>query len=372
MITKQTVLLVLTNIVWIAGLYLYTKPALRFSQFSKKKQRNVLFLILVFCIFSFWGNDWFNYLDYYHEITIGYGEYVPIEKIYLSIADISSNYIIFRLIIWGMGLFLFYKTINRLAINRDIVLFFFCTIFLIWFSYARVSLAIAMLCYGYSLLYNDGNKIRVKNKIIGISLILLSFFFHKSAVFGVVAVIFSMIIRNMKRSGAVIVLLSFPLMVFFMIVVFPDLFGQLLEDGGSTAGQYAAAGNRYMNASERVRGIGTTIQLLLEHIPYYLLAFGCAKAIMYKRQDIPNSVMPFLYLTLVLVVFSSAFLFNVGMNTYIIYQRFLRFAQIAACISLTALYQQGYYPKLVKWTYSIWIFSTVYSLIYVMYNVYVG
>ena len=356
--------------VLIVGLYYYTKPALRFNQFSKRKRRNLFFLILVFCLFSFWGADWFGYLYNYHDIRKGFGEHVPLEDVYHWIAEHSPYYLVFRLVIWGGALLLFYKTLNRLSIDKDIALFFFCTIFLIWFSYARVSLAIAMLCYGYSLLYNDGNKVRVKNIIIGIAIILLSFFFHKSAAFGIVAIIFSMIIRNMKRSGAVIVLLAFPLVVFFMIVVFPDLFGQLLEDGDSTVGQYAAAGNRYMNAAERVRGWGTTIQLLLEHIPYYLLAFGCTKAIAYKRGYIPNSVMPFLYLTLVLVVFSSVFLFNVGMNTYIIYQRFLRFAQIAACISLTALYQYGCFPKLVKWTYSIWIFSTAYSLIYGMYNVY--
>ena len=68
MFQKQTPLLVAINIVLIVLLYYLTKPALVNRELSKNKRALVIVFSFFFCIFSFWGADWFHYLNLFESI----------------------------------------------------------------------------------------------------------------------------------------------------------------------------------------------------------------------------------------------------------------------------------------------------------------
>ena len=107
---EQTAGLVLFNIVILLLLFFTLKEALEPPHMvSLAKYRFALFLCVIFCVFSFWGTDWFHYLEKFPMLLSG--EKGHMESIYVWIAqNLSPNYIIFRLIIWGGAFYLFIKT----------------------------------------------------------------------------------------------------------------------------------------------------------------------------------------------------------------------------------------------------------------------
>ena len=185
-------------------------------------------MCFVFCLFSFWGADWFGYLSYFIWAKSGGIEHVPMESFYLWLVDkVCTDYLQFRMIVWGLALGLFVFTLKRLQLNLGVALFFFCSIYLITFSYARASLAMSLLFAGYSLLWEHNKKAALKNRLIGLSLIGLSFFCHKSSVLGITAVVAAIIVKKWGRNWVILVLLAFPLLVFAMQFFLQDMFCRL-------------------------------------------------------------------------------------------------------------------------------------------------
>ena len=123
--THQIPGLVLFNIFILLLLFFILKEALEPPHMvSLAKYRFALFLCVIFCVFSFWGTDWFHYLEKFPMLQSG--EKGHMEDIYAWIAqNLSPNYIIFRLIIWGGAFFLFIKTLKNLDISIDLALLFF-------------------------------------------------------------------------------------------------------------------------------------------------------------------------------------------------------------------------------------------------------
>lgn len=371
-LVAPTPLLVLFNIVIIGALYILTKPALKKGFLDKSRTIVVLCFCFIFCLFSFWGADWFGYLKYFYAIQQGYVDSVSLEYIYKWImSTFPSYYLFFRAIVWGTSLFFLVQTVKRLQMNLGVVLFFFCCIFLIYFSYARVTLAITMMCYGYSLLWKIDTKSRnYLSFCAGVCLIITSFFFHKSAILGIMAIVVSIIVKKIGRVGPVIVLFSFPLCVLALNVFFSDYFGELTETE-DTMGEYARAGSSYLNAdnSSGFSGIGTFIQrAVLERLPYFLLAFCCYKEIRSPSVKYNEGISAMIVLLFVIVVTSLVFAFDLGVNTSTVHVRYLRFAQVPACIVLSYFYINNIQVRLVIWTYKIGVFACFYSLFYVLYN----
>lgn len=370
----QTPLLVFSNLLLIFILNRYTRPAFVSCHLSQMRIRVTIILCFVFCLFSFWGADWFGYLQYFIWAKSGGIEQVPMESFYLWLLDeVCTNYLLFRVIVWGVALGLFIFTIKRLRLNIGVALFFFCSIYLIYFSYARASLAMSLLFAGYSLLWEHNGKIVLRNRLIGVVLIGLAFFCHKSATLGIAAIVGAVIVKKWGRKGAILVLLAFPLMVIAMQYFLQDSFVTILSDEESTLGQYAQAGANYMDKKSGFSGIGTFIQKnILEQCPYYILALCCYKEIKSPSGEYSVPIKSMMVLLFVLVVTALVFAFDLGVNTKTIFTRYLRYAQIPACIVLTYMYSNGIQSKLVKWAYTIGIIGCFYSLIYSMYNVMVG
>ena len=367
----QTPGLVFTNLLLIFILYSISKPAFYNKSLSNLQQNSVIFLILLFCLFSFWGKDWFGYLRYFSEIKQGY-EVSTIETIYNHLGKFCPNYIIFRLIIWGSAFVLFYKTLKLLPINRNLALFFFCTIFLIWFSYARASLAMATMFYGYTKMATTNKRLSLK-WIIGILILCVSFYLHKSAIIAMIAIMTTELLKGANKKIVIIgSIIVFPLLVFFLKFQFGDIVEQLLVDDGSILNDYATTGNAYLESDRLTVGPGVLIQMILERLPYYLLAIISIKALLASKCQIPNSIQQFMMVIIILIFISSIFAFELGLNTSAVYGRMMRYLQIPACVVLSYCYANNIYPRFTKYTYSIFFISTCYSLLYVLYNSYVA
>lgn len=373
--SHQTPLLVLSNIIALFYFYVTLKPALiNPSIISKKRINTIEILMLLFCLFSFWGTDWFGYKNYFISVKSGWGDYVPMEDVYIWLMETLPSYILFRLVVWGGALLLLRKTISNFGINVKLFYFFFCGISLIWFAYARASLAMAMLFCGVSYIMKGQNSYGKKtvNFTIGVTLVICSFYFHKSAVIGIAAIALAVFLRKLgTKNGIRFLLVSFPFIVAMVQGVFSGFFDNLTSDETNVLNEYAVAGAAHLDSNKTAQGIGIIIEHFLEWVPSYLLVYICIKTL-YTKKAISNEMSLLMYSLCSIVFVSSVFAFDLGTNTQTIYVRMMRYSQIPLCICLAYMYENGLYLKQVKWVYTLGIAGCIYATSYMLYNIIVG
>ena len=268
---EPTPRLIAINLVLLFAVFLLQRRALRFPfSVSKSSRVTSIILMFVFVLYSFWGQDWFHYLEAYPELCQGNPGHM--EDVYVWIAQhLSVDYISFRFAVWGTGLILLLLTIERLPLKKDLIILFFGSIWIIWFSYARVSLGLALCFYGLAVFYHP-YRIKSLSKILAIAAIAVSFFFHKTAFVMIIAVVLTiMSSRFNKQLFFLILIISIPFIIYYIrsnIEVFFMLDADADEGGW---GQSIAYGQRYLGADSKSGGIAVRIATWLGSIPYYLL-----------------------------------------------------------------------------------------------------
>lgn len=365
----QTPPQVLLNILLLFFLFCLTYGAFRGRIYSSRKNLLIIFVCYVFCLFSFWGTDWFGYLRYFELVKYGLSSNVPMEDFYLWLmGDVCSYYLQFRIIVWGLSLFFLFLTLRNLHLNIGLALFFFSLIYLIYFSYARVSLSITMMFYGYSCLWNAKGRTSLYKIIWAFFWILLSVYFHKSAPLGIATLFLALAVLKFGKKGPIIILVAFPMLYLIMSVFLNDYF-QILQMDDGVLSEYANTGAIYFDMQNTRLGISTIINRILERAPYYLLAYVSFKELFRPSIKHPNHIRAFFMAEFLIVVFASIFLLDFGINTTTLYGRFLRFAQVPSVVVLTYLYQRSIISKSLKIAYEVGILNCLYTMSYSMYNI---
>ena len=327
----------------------------------------VILLLFTFVLFSFWGSDWFHYRDAFSGLRLGYAGHI--EDIYVWISQhLAYDYLSFRFVIWGIALILLLLTLKRLSINYNLALLFLGSVWILWFSYARFSLALSLVFWGIALIYKPW-KIKAVSYIVGLSAIVLSVFFHKTALFVVAITLITMVFKNMNSKGRIyLLILLTPVIIsgfrFFikqyMAIDFDDVEDEFL----------IARGQDYLLRGSSKIGIGTRIQRTLEIVPYYLLTFQCFRiqsSPRYKR--LPPDISFFIALLFLMVFASSLFLLNIDLNTSVIYIRFMRFCCVPAIVLMSFFWENSTFRRLNRWTYLIALMGTAYTMLYSLYIV---
>ena len=364
--TSQTPALVFLNIVLILLLFGLTYSAYRRKKLSTLKKVSVLIICLLFCTFSFWGTDWFGYMEYFTLVRSGFSSRVPMEEFYLWLmGDVCGDYLSFRIIVWGLSLIFVTQTFRRLKLNLGLALFFFCNIYLIYFSYARVTLAITMMFYGYSCLCTGNGKL--STMLWGVLWLVLSFHFHKSAPLGIVTLIASLFVLKLGKRAPLLIVVSFPIIYSLINTILNDHFQLLLIDDGILS-EYAVTGSVYFDMQNARVGISTMVNRVLERAPYYFLAYISFKELYKPSIPHPRHIRAFFMAEFLLIVFASVFVFDFGMNTSILYGRLIRFAQVPSIIIMTYLYDSSIISRPLKFAISIGLINCLYTLLYSFYN----
>lgn len=364
MFNIQTPVLVLINICLLCLLY-YRTYQIKSIASQSVNYKWIYVIMLICCIFAFWDSDWFHYKQYYDSVVQGMEP--PMEAFYLWLMkNVCPNYLTFRIIVWGVATFFLIKTFKRVDADYSSLLFIFSIFFFSRFSYSRVSLAMAIMFYGISLFLGGPNE--KKYPVLGFLLVFLSFFLHKSSLFGIAAIALAYLFRNNKRSIILISFIALPVVIILMQSFLGSYIDIIVADEGNFLNEYMTTGVTYLDREKIVTGIGLIIYRLFERIPYYLIAIACGKSIWDNMAYSNPTIKVFFRITFILVLLSSVFLFNLDMNTDVVYSRFLRFAQIPAAISFAYLSYNKLYPKLCSWIWTAGIISTAYSLLYSFYN----
>lgn len=369
---KQTVFLILTNIIAILVMRGFMKPAAGppYEVYSYRRRICVL-LCFVFCLFSFWGADWFGNLIAYKNAQLYGNEHSHYEEVYVwIIQSLPDGYLYFRTVVWGGALFLFFKTIKMLPLSFDLALLIFCSAWLPLFSYARVSLAMAIMFYGGAWYYSHNGLRGAFVKILSIAIVLVAIFFHKSAVFGVLAILIAIFSKKINRKWIYVYICLYPFMVYFVQIYMGDFMTINADVSEEGIEAYTAAGQNYLSADSKTHGLGTELQLFLEHLPLYILAYFCYKLIqspIYIR--IPDNIKIFIKSFFLIILMASVFMLDFGVNTDTIYSRLMRFSIIPGVIVLAYFYQNKLYKEWPGRIYNLAYFSMMYSLVYVTYTI---
>jgi len=364
----QTPLLVLFNFLLLLIMYLLMRPAVRYPFRTNYYNRKItIFLSFVFVIFSFWGADWFHYLYLYPGIKAGDAGHM--EDVYIYIAqNLSVDYLSFRFIIWGIGLMLIYSMFRHLSVNRNLLILMFCSIWIIWYSYARVSVAMVLSYFGMLCIVKP-YKHKLLSYVLGLGLLSGAVFFHKTAFFAIVCV--SLTLLSLKLNRYMFLALSVIGMA-AAVYLFPTLLKNFVVDSvTSDDGMLSMAmayGAEYMSKTTSQIGLGTKVQYLFERLPYYLLVIQCLMCMRPRvYRNIPLDVSAFMRLLVIIVFITSLFAFNMDVNTRTIYDRFLRFAAIPGAVVMAYFWENKFYPKLTRYTFYIALAGAWYAVLYSMY-----
>lgn len=372
-------ILVFSNLLMVAFLFLLGRKGLSEPYIFRPWRRYLMILVsMVFCLFSFWGTDWFHYAEMYFNILYVSGFNTSLESVYTVIAAISPNYLVFRAIIWGVALYLLCLLFKHVTISGDLLLALFCALWLIDFSYGRIVLAYTMMYLGGSVLMKPVKGKRLLSLMLGIALLILSLFFHKTAFFGVALVVLALFSRLLNKRTFVLIMMIYPfvlLLVQLLLMQFMDTAVDTNENSSSSA-----AGQAYLNEDTREIGPAYLLYLILRYIPYYMVAWIAYKVNVYQPesqevqgvQEVPSEVRFFARLTVYNVLVSTIFLFDLGANTLTLYMRFLMYAFIPACVVLAWAWQQKFRVRMVKLTFLVGVAGTFYALLYSFYISYLG
>ena len=367
------------------------RPAILYEDgtVSKGRLNFTLFMWFAFDLFAFWGSDWFHLYVAYKDIMTG----SPIvEDVYTWIAYklAPNNYFLFRIIVWGTAQLLLWDTFKRLSVSSHLTLALFVSIWMIWFSYGRVSLAMALAFWGLTI-YHKSHKIPLLPKIIGICAIATSFFFHKSAIFIIIVSLLTILTRKINKITFIIFLIAFPFIAYILDDGFVDSILLTMTDQTEDLDNYIVKAQYYMERDEKSNGIGPLIGLIAEKVPYYLIIILGTAAIYRNNGNttildyeevadvathennnervshVPEDVQMFTRALFFIVLFSSLFLFSNTVNTQVIYDRFIKFSYIPATIILTYLLENNKYLRYGWWIYCVAFFGTCYQMIYMLY-----
>lgn len=372
---EGSVLAVSIDILLYMSILLFMRPVWNNDTYSTGKAKMGLFLFLLFCIFPFFGGDYFGYRTLFeikNELLAGVWS-THIEPVYLTIMQYCfDSYEIFRLIVWGGAIFLMYLMASKLNIDRYKYFAFFSCAYITRFCYARVSLAMAIMFLGLSLFLfsSDNRNVLTKCflKVLGLVILMSSYYFHKSALFGIGICILSCLFIKQNKFLIIFGIILIPIFILLLNSMLLDI-----EDTSASSNDglinYSAAQHYMSGTSSYSRGIGGLISVILERIPYYLTAWLVIKSIFDdKYRTYPDSIRVFANASLFIPAVATLMLLISQVNTHTLYYRFLSFSIIPSAVYLTYLYKRGIYPRTVRFAFNFGVIYSIYFLAYILYQ----
>ncbi len=314
-------------------------------------------LCLLFCLFSFWGGDYFHYKAMYEDFSI-FGSSGAVEKVYFHIIKFSSTYLSFRLIVWGSSITLSFWCAKRLKLNSQLFNYTFVAFALLSFSYARVSLAIAIICLGYTFIVKPF-RLNLLSIILGLIIIYVGTLFHKSII--LLAVIALVSVLNITKLRICLMVLGFPIAIILANIYLPHL----LSDDTILSAEQVAKAQAYLSEShEKTRGIGALINFTIQYASVYL---ACLFIVIqyFRKYRLFSTLSKQVILFVLLTVYAGSIFLCIPMG-FVMFYRIVSMAKLPLVFALTLNY--NYLTKIQIWlVVALAYFSDFYQLSYSFY-----
>ena len=307
-----------------------------------------LFWLLFFCVFAITyaiDSDFFHYKEMVSETreVLEYG----LERVYqYIILSTNNNYFLFRLIVFGGSVFVYYLVLGRFKINKMQGLLLMVVVFGGVFSYARATLAFSVYYLGLSFLLELNSKdtinkhlffYRILGVLLGCGLIISSYYFHRSMILLIAFTPFAFL-KLGKRGVWAMTILS-PILLFVALSLLGNVFSILFYDEvieHRITDTYAEA----IDAEANWRGVISNILSYGRFVLCFIfVSMSIFKNGITMRREIKQLYSYYVVLSLFSVI--SYPLFE-GNSIYAI--RFLRMTIVPIVIIVTYLYSNGMLP----------------------------
>ena len=279
----------------------------------KKNNNSYFFTGLFFIILSVFldpGGDFLNYLKLYNNYNQTHIER-HLEPYYTWLIDVlPKNFYIWRLFVWGPAIILWMVILKHLKLNPHLSFILLLTIPLYNFVGARQQMGFSFLYLGMAIcLYKNYNTLKIStrsfNIIVGLILIGLSLFFHKSMILYLSVFLIALI--PFKRKTIVISLILFPIIWSLLNVLVEFFISNIMAF--DAAGQDHA--ERFVDAENKIE---TTlygwIRIFIDKIPIWVLLYLSIKKVFFSKQPIkiPYFFKVILKMTYILIYFYALFI----------------------------------------------------------------
>lgn len=342
------------------------------KKFIKNQYYTLLAVLLIFSLFPFFSGDYYHYKEGFEDIMGGYS--TGLEPIYTDIANIvGGSYLLFRLVIWGGSLLCISKTLSLVSIRKEYTLVVFAALFICMFSYARVSLSMALLFLGYALISNTTNVLSLKN-VVAVALIASSFFFHKSAAFGIAMVVISYFLYDMSRKKMVMLCLIAPFAVTIISYSLNTFLSYSISYDSNLFSERTIDTYLSSDASFSSAGIAQKIGDILYRCHIYMILVLYIVLVWKNEFNVfPKGVKMLSTSFFIITVIASCFLFDYGgISTYTLYYRLLNFAMIPASVLVGHCLSEKIHDRLVHYILVVGITAAFYTMLYSLYCSYLG
>lgn len=346
------------------------RRALKINTDIDRLDKHYIFIfigILSYTLCDFRAGDFFHYQEMVK--TYDLFTYNNIEPIYgIFIHFVQANYLMFRVLVWGLALLLFTLTAKRFQSGTFLSLFVLFSVFITTFAYARASLAMSIYFFGLSFLCQPLRKIPKIGYFIGIIIIISSYFFHHSILIMIALTI--VILIPINKYTITILFLMMPLIVYFGNQAFINI----LSSNNFTD----EISNKLNTYSTREQSVGPSAILIntLEYASYYIPAIVLFYKFYFssdrKRIIIERYIYRLGKVTLSIIIFATIFLFF-GLKNQVFFYRILYFSYIPLIILLCSAYMHniiryktfkliilfGLLAQITKLGYSIYAYTTI-------------
>ncbi len=309
----------------------------------KSKSRSIWpwFMMLVVCLTYYFDTDYFSYkYDFENGLLIVGSK----EPLYIYLAELSGwNYVIWRIIVWGLALMLYYCTSKRLKLNTNITIYVLVFFFVGLFAYGRVNLAMATYFFGFSFFAKPMENKKILSYIIACCIIPLSFFAHRS--FLPVVLLTPVMLFQMTKRRFIFIICLIPIVVVAINYVFSSfLSSEIQMDESFQSFQASAERTAGMDS-----GTGRNWKAMLVYqtrlISFYVPFVYLSWKFFFSRQKyiVGDYILKYFTSIMIIVVLAISILYglNVG-NSEVTGMRYLFMSGIPICLLLSYLYQKNY------------------------------
>lgn len=286
-----------------------------------------LLLIITACI----DGDWFNYGEMVRDYDFSPGANNYGEPVYYYIISlVNKNYLLFRIIVWGLAFWLTYLTFKRFEINLNVALFFLIAVFVVKFNYARATLAMASYFLGLSYLL----KPRKGSTLMNLLLIFLFFWgafeFHHSTLLLIMFTVTAFLPFD-KPVVIIVLVINLPLLAALLkdnLIMVDQLENEYLSNKL----------NRYLEVEKGKANIYGMISSVISYGVFFIPVIFDSIAIYKNVRKVNKKTMELFRIALSVFIFSLSFFF-MGLDSTVFVYRIMYMSFIPLTIVTVNLFE---------------------------------
>ena len=303
--------------------------------------------LLLFALTCFVSADFFHY--YGNMAMFKNQAYVDpnanMEAFYQRlIYYVNGDYFLFRLVVWGIGLMLIILAACQFGANVYHTLFVVLAGFVLTYSYARATLAIATFSMGAVMICMAVTKKRkLISLIVGVCVVASAICFHRSLL-PMLAIVLFWILLPWKKKLSKYSLWLFPLFVALFYVVVKVAFEELLTISNTMEDDSVALDKVEFYSEQEVAksNMNGYIRLALQYSTFYLPMFILSRVLSSEKvlQMVDKKVVWLYLITFLIFAFATSFLF-LDIDSSVLFYRYLFMSFILLSILIVYLNDKG-------------------------------